>query len=398
MVFRQSSRSKISEVTCLRLFLILVILFFEFQRAYAQVEPPQIEAESAILVELSTGRVIFDKNADVTRPPASMTKMMTCVLGLENLTKRSLVRISESAAYTEDNTFYWTPGDVLQADEVMLGMMMVSDNGAAVAIAEAVAGSVADFTMLMNKRASELGCTDTHFANPNGLPNDNHYSTARDMAKIATYAMSIPDFRDIVAMRKAVIHWRSPAEKWSEAENTNELLGVYDGMTGIKTGWTRAAGGCLAASAKRGGVELVAIIMHSTDTNTRFVDARKLLDYGFSVIKMTRTINRDRAQKVVFVKDGVKATVHVRPLEDLNFPLLEGEDPKKLKVSYELPKIVSAGVKQGEILGKSELKYRGKTLASVPLIAEESVDKGFSFTSTLIGLVEPVINLVSFLV
>ena len=235
-------------VTVLQNFLIVLIIlsvfFGDMSLISAQISEPIIQADSAILIEASTGRVIYEKNADVARPPASMTKMMTCILGIENLTKRSLVQISNAAAYAEDNTFFWAPGDVIQADEIILGMMMVSDNGAAIAIAESVAGSIEDFAMLMNKRASELGCTDTHFANPNGLPNDNHYSTARDMAKIAMYGMTIPDFRDIVSMRKAVIHWRSPADKWSEAETTNELLGVYDGMTGIKTGWTRAAGGC----------------------------------------------------------------------------------------------------------------------------------------------------------
>ena len=359
----------------------------------AQAAEPIIQADSAILIEASTGRVIYEKDADVARPPASMTKMMTCILGIEYLTKRSLVQISESAAYAEDNTFYWAPGDVIQADELMLGMMMVSDNGAAVALAQSIAGSIPDFASLMNDRASDLGCTNTHFANPNGLPNDNHYSTARDMARIAMYGMSIPDFRDIVSMRKAIIHWRSPADKWSEAETTNELLSKYDGMTGIKTGWTRAAGGCLAASAMRKGIELIAIVMHSTDNQTRFDDAAKLLDYGFDTVSMTRTINRDRVEKIVFVRDGKKATVHVRPLEDLNFPLLKGEDPDKLKVSYDLPKIVDAGIKEGQILGNANLKYKGEIMASVPLVAEETVDKGFSIGSKLVGFAEPVLSI-----
>lgn len=377
----------------LRALTLIFLTMILFTSLVAAQPTPTIQADSAILIEASTGRVIFEKNADVARPPASMTKMMTCILGLENLPKRSLVKISEAAAYAEDNTFYWTPGDVIQADEIMLGMMMVSDNGAAIAIAEAVAGSVGDFAWLMNSRAAEIGCDSTHFANPNGLPNDNHYSTARDMAKIAMYGMTIPDFRDIVSMRKAVIHWRSPADKWSEAETTNDLLGVYNGMTGIKTGWTRAAGGCLAASAKRSDVELIAIVMHSTDNQTRFDDAAKLLDYGFSVVKMTQTINRDRVEKTVFVKGGEKATVHVRPREDLNFPLLEGEDPQKLKVRYDLPKIVDAEVRKGQILGTAKLEYKGQTLSSVPLIAEEAVMSGFSLSSTLISLAAPIISL-----
>ncbi|MBR1729313.1 MAG: D-alanyl-D-alanine carboxypeptidase [Selenomonadaceae bacterium] len=358
-----------------------------------KIPEPIIQADSAILIESSTGRVIFEKNADEKRPPASMTKMMTCILGLENLTKRTQVLISETAAYTEDNTFYWTPGDIIHAEDINLGMMLVSDNGAAVAIAQSISGTIPLFSRLMNHKAKLLGCTDTNFVNPNGLPNENHYSTARDMARIAMYGMTIPDFRDIVSTKKAIIRWQSPADKFAEAENTNELLDKYEGMNGIKTGWTRAAGGCLAASAIRGDTELIAIIMHSTDMDTRFDDARKLLDYGFKRVKMTKTINRDRVEKVVFVRDGERATIHVRPMKDLNFPLLDGENPKKLKVNYDLPKIVDAAIKKGDIVGNAQLKYNDKVLSSVPLIADETVNKGFSITSTLVGFMEPVIDI-----
>lgn len=354
--------------------------------AFAQTPEPTILADSAILIEASTGRVIYEKNADVARPPASMTKMMTCILAIENLTKRTLVPIPNDAIYTEDNTFNWTQGDVIQADELMLGMMLVSDNGAAVALAEAISGSVPQFAALMNERARELGCTNTNFANPNGLPNDRHYSTARDMAKIAQYGMTVPDFRDIVATKTAVIHWNAPVGKMTSAETTNELIGVYNGMTGIKTGWTMAAGGCLAASAKRNDIELIAIIMHSTDTHTRFEDATKLLDYGFGVVKMTKGIEREKIEKVVFIRDGKKATVRVKPLEDLTIPLLDGEDAKKLKLSYDLPKFADASIKKGQTLGNVELKCDGKTLGTVPLVAQDSVEKGFNIYAKIIGL------------
>lgn len=381
------------EVKILQILLAIMFLFINCTLASAQIPEPIIQADSAILIEATTGRVIYEKNADEIRPPASMTKMMTCILGLENLTKRTPVKISEEAVYTEDNTFYWAPGDVIQADELMLGMMLVSDNGAAVAIAQAISGSVTQFANIMNEKAKELGCTSTHFANPNGLPNNNHYSTARDMARIAMYGMSVPDFRDIVSMHTAIIHWQYPTDKFSEAVTTNDLIGTYDGANGIKTGWTMAAGGCLAASAARSGTELIAIIMHSTDTNTRFNDAAKLLDYGFSRVSMVKSINKDRTNRVVFVRDGTKAIIHARPQEDLIFPLLDDENVKMLKINYDLPKIVDASIRKGEVLGKAELKYNGSVLASVPLIADESVDKGFSVASKIISIVEPVMSI-----
>ena len=227
---------------------------------------PVITAASAILVEASTGRVVYEKNADEVRPPASMTKMMTCILGLENMGVRTLVTISPHAAGTEDSPLGLQTADQVDAQNLLLGMMMVSDNGAAVAVAEHIDGTVREFAARMNEKAEKLGCTDTHFVNPNGLPNASHLSTARDMAKIAMYCMKNREFRDLVGERKAAMRWESPKGRFLGMENTNELLGSYDGITGIKTGWTVAAGGCLAASARRGGVELIAIVMNSADT------------------------------------------------------------------------------------------------------------------------------------
>lgn len=359
----------------------------------AQPAEPIIQADSAILIESGTGRVIYEKNADQVRPPASMTKMMTCILGLEQLPRNTLIPLSNAAIYAEDNSFKWVPGDVIQADELLLGMMMVSDNGAAIAIAQTVSGSVPQFAAMMNEKASEIGCTATNFVNPNGLPNRNHYSTARDMAKIAMYGMKMPAFRNIVSAIEEPIHWSSPSNKVDVAITTNEMLEYYAGMNGIKTGWTNAAGGCFAGSAMRGNTEFIVIIMHSPDTQTRFDDAAKLLDYGFEVVKMTKVLNKDRVSKVLFVENGVKATIHVRPLEDLNFPLFEGEDTKKLKIVYELPKTVEAPIKKGKTLGYVRLKYDGEVVASIPMIAEETVEKGFSFFSKLVGLAAPVITI-----
>ena len=371
---------------------ILVALLLLLIPTSAAAEPI-IQADAAILIEASTGRVIYEKNADQVRPPASMTKMMTCILGLERLPKKTLIPMSDVAIYTEDNSFQWAPGDIIQADELLLGMMMVSDNGAAVAVAQTVAGTVPQFAAMMNEKAQEIGCTNTNFANPNGLPNKYHYSTARDMAKIAMYGMKMPAFRKIVAAIEEPIHWASPSNKIDVAITTNEMLEYYDGMNGIKTGWTNAAGGCFAGSAKRGNVELITIIMHSPDTQTRFDDAAKLLDYGFKRVNMLRVINKDRVRKLVFVQNGVQATVHARLLEDLSFPILDGEDTEKLRITYELPKMVEAPIQKGQILGYARLKYNGEVVASVPMVAEESVKNGFSLTSKLIGLAAPVINL-----
>ena len=244
---------------------------------------PSVLAESAILINARTGGVIFEKNADVRRAPASLTKMMTCILCLETKGLNAEFKVTQAAAATEDSYLEMKGGERLLSGELMREMMMESDNGAAVVVAQNVSGSILKFADRMNEKAKELGCKKTHFSNPHGLTAKWHYSTARDMAKIAVYCMKNQDFRNLVNHRKSVIHWHSPSNRTYKSETTNELLGKYDGANGIKTGWTNAAKGCVAASAKRGDVELIAIVMKSKDHATRFADAKKLLDYGFSV-------------------------------------------------------------------------------------------------------------------
>lgn len=355
---------------------------------------PEILADSAILVEASTGRIIYEKNADLQREPASMTKMLTCVLALENLDPLKEITMNQAAATTEDNTLNWAAGDSVSAKDMINAVMLVSENGGAIALAQAVAGNNTEFAEIMNDKAKAIGCTDSHFVNPNGLPNPNHYSTAADMARIAVYCMKNETFREIVNTRRTSIHWRYPKDKWAELNNTNELLSKYKGADGIKTGWTRAAGGCLAASAKRGEIELIAIVMHSTDQDTRFEDATSLLNYGFERVRMIGILDKDKVDRRVFVRGGKKATVRVEPLNDLNFPLMAGEDSKLLRVTYDLPKIVDAdkGIVKGKVLGEAVLRYDGKPVARVPLVACKNVDAGFSLGSLFVKIIAPFLN------
>ena len=357
-------------------------------------DEPKVLADSAILVEASTGRIIYEKNADIKREPASMTKMLTCVLALEKLDPLKEVTMNQAAVFTEDNTLSWTAGDSVSERDMITAVMLVSENGGAVALAQTIAGNEIEFAEMMNDKAKIIGCKNSHFVNPNGLPNPNHYSTAADMARIAVYCMKNPTFREIVETKRTSIHWIYPKEKWSELNNTNELLGKYKGANGIKTGWTQAAGGCLAASAKRGEIELIAIVMHSPDHDTRFDDAANLLNYGFERIRMVGAINRDNAEKRVFVRGGRKATLRVKPEKNLDFPLMAGEDSKLLKVTYDLPKIVDAdkGIEQGKVLGEAVVRYDGKPVARVPLVARDSIAAGFSFGSLFVRIIAPLLS------
>ena len=268
-----------------------VIIFSSVVQA---AEPPKISADAAILVEASTGRIIYEKNSDMEREPASMTKMLTSILALEKLNPQDEIKVSRTAIFTEDTALNWAENDSLSATDMITAVMLVSENGGAIALAQAVSGNVTQFADLMNEKAKLLDCTHSHFINPNGLPAPNHYSTAADMARIAVYCMKNSDFRKIVETRRTSIHWLTPKDKWAELNNTNELLGSYRGANGIKTGWTMAAGGCLAASAKRGDLELIAVVMHSTDSKTRFEDVTDLFNYGLSASAWLKALTRSK--------------------------------------------------------------------------------------------------------
>ena len=354
----------------------------------------KVLADSAILVEASTGRILYEKNAETERPPASMTKMLTCIVALENLKPTDTIKISRDVAFTEDVALTWGENDTLSAWDVMTALMVISENGGAVALAQTVGGSVPQFAKMMNDKAKEIGCTHSHFVNPNGLPADNHYSTASDMARIAAYGMKNENFRKLVGTQHTSIRWISPSEKFAELVTTNRLLGTYNGATGIKTGWTVAAAGCLAASAKRGDIELIAIVMHSPDSNTRFIDAADLLNYGFERIRMVNGIDKEQVEKTVFVRGGKKATLRVGVKENLTFPMMANEDPKLLKVTYDVPRVVDAGngIHEGDVLGEAVLRYDGKPVARVPLVAMKDIDGGFSIGSLFVSIASSLIG------
>lgn len=370
---------------------ILGVVLLAMNAAAHAADEPKVLADSAILVEASTGRILYEKNADVERPPASMTKMLTCVLALEKTNPLEAIPLNQEAILTEDVSLNWTTQDTVSAHDMITAVMLISENGGAVALAQAVGGSVPNFAEMMNDKAKQIGCTHSHFVNPNGLPDANHYSTAADMARIAVYCMKNDAFREIVGTRRTSIHWLTPKDKWVELNNTNELLGKYKGADGIKTGWTQAAGGCLSASAKRGEIELIAVVMHSPDPNTRFDDASNILNYGFERVRMVSGISKDHVEKKIFVRGGKQATVRAGVAEDLNFPLMAGEDPKLLKVTYEVPKIIDAdeGIDEGKVLGEAVLHYDGKPVARVPIVARESVKAGFSLGSFIVRLAAP---------
>ncbi|MDR3590037.1 MAG: D-alanyl-D-alanine carboxypeptidase [Negativicutes bacterium] len=239
--------------------------------------PPAIGAEAAVVMVANTRRVLFGQNPNSIMYPASTTKMMTLLLALERGNLDSVVTVSSHAAACEESSLGLRPGDQITLRELLFGMMIVSGNDAAEAVAEHIAGSVPAFVKLMNDRVDKLGLKNTHFSNPHGLPDPtNHYSTAYDLAQIAATGMQNPMFAKIVSTADYTVRFinRGPMQ----VSTTNKLLRSYPGANGIKTGYTEAAGDCLVAGAKRQDIQLIAVVLNDDD---RWTDVPKLLDYGF---------------------------------------------------------------------------------------------------------------------
>ena len=348
-------------------------------------EEPNITADYAILIEAATGRVIYEKNADEKAYPASTTKMLTCVLAIEKGDLDKTLSVSQRAAWTEDPYVGFQQGDMLKERDLLKALMMVSDNSSAVVLAEGIGGSVEGFAKMMNDKAKEIGLTNSHFVTPNGLPDDDHYSTARDMAKIAAYGWHNEKFREFSGTEMDTIEWVSPVNKRMVVKNSNKLLGTMPGVNGIKTGWTNAAGGCLAASAKRDGVQLIAVVLHSDDVNTRFTEAGKLLEYGFSKVKKMKSMDKSRIERTVLVSHGEGFKVTAHPQEDVKFPLLQGDSEKDYTIKISGSGVVEAPIEKGQRVGQATVYYKGKKLNSIPMVADKDVYKGNNVISILIG-------------
>ncbi len=242
---------------------------------------PEVTADAAVVLDADTGELLYDKNGDKREYPASTTKVMTSILALENGRMDRIVEVSANAADVESTRL--RAGNQARMGDLLQQMMMISDNGAATAVGESLAeGDIDYFAQKMNDKAASLGMTGTHFVNANGMPDSNHYSTAHDMALLMAYAVQNPAFLDIIGKESANIYYIRPAGRVEYCETTDELLGSYEGLLGGKTGWTQAARGCFVGAAQRDGHTLIVCVLHSSDDETRFADARALLDYGFA--------------------------------------------------------------------------------------------------------------------
>lgn len=345
---------------------ILINVFAMSIRGYAT--ELSVSAQSAIVIEKTSGRVLYSRNPDKRLPMASTTKIMTAICALESMSGNidDVVEISASAAGVEGSSMYLETGEKMTMRELLYGLMLSSGNDAAVAIAEEVSGSAEEFAKLMNQKATEIGASNTHFTNPNGLPDDDHYSTARDMARITAYGLSNPDFAEIVATKSYKIEGEGKAYP-RVLSNHNKLLGMYKGCVGVKTGFTKAAGRCLVSAAQRDGMTLVVVTLNAPND---WSDHADMLDYGFENFKYVALALADTPVSSVEINGSYAEMIPVYPERDVYFPLKEGEE---IVSETEVYPEISAPVARGERVGKISFRTDSGELESTKLISGEDV-------------------------
>lgn len=369
------------------LFSIIAIIFS--QNSSLAVEPT-IASEAAIVVEVSTGRIIYEKNSTKQMYPASTTKIMTAILTIENCNLTDMVTISESALSNIPEGYVTcglVAGEQLSVNDLLYALMLPSANDAAYVLAEHIGGSVEGFSNMMNSKAKEIGCTTTHFVNPNGIHSEDHYSTAYDLYLIANYAMKNETFRTIVATKEYTL----PAtEKYQSNDRvlktTNNLLeessnSYYKYAIGIKTGYTSKAGDCLVSEAARDGLEFITVTLNGE----RFTDTKKLFNYAYDNYTLTKIIEANSIVETIEVEKATKETKNLDVIIDKSITVINN---KSLDMSSVIPEVkyneeLVAPIKKGEIIGT--IKYKVDDIEySANLLAKNDVEKQ-TYTMYFIG-------------
>ena len=331
----------------------------------------ETSAASAILVDADSGRVLYEHNADRKMLIASTTKILTALVAIEEGDLHDTVKVSREAAYTEGSAMYLTEGETLTLETLLYGVLLCSGNDAAVAVAQHVGGSVKGFVALMNEKARELGMEHSSFANPNGLDDEQHYSTARDMAKLAQAALKNETLMRIASTRSVTIGGRTMT-------NHNKLLHYVDGCLGLKTGYTKAAGRTLVSCAEKNGQRLIAVTLQ--DGND-WADHQALYEYGFSAYPARTCAVRGQALTQASVSGGVSPTVPLIAGAGFCYPAAETE---RLTTRICLDEPLRAPVSAGKTVGAAVFCLNGTEIGRVPLVAGRTVMPKVS--SALAGL------------
>jgi len=355
---------------------VLVLMNMHIHITYAA-DPPEIKAKAAIVIDATTGKILYSKDAEQQHYPASTTKMMSLIVALENSNLEDKVVASNRSANTEGSSLSLTQGESLKMIDLLYGMMLISGNDATVAVAEHVAGSVENFAALMTKKAHDIGAMDTQFVNSSGLPDPRHYTTAHDLARIAAYGYKNPLFREIVGTKHKTIPWVGK-EFDRDLYNENRMLWLYEGGNGVKTGYTELAGRCLVSGAMRNGIQLVCVVL---DSDTMWDDSIALLNFSFPQVTPEKLFQKNDILKTISVMNGTESSVKLLTSTDVIIPVFE-EGKEQFKTVIDAPDRVNAPIIAGQKIGVLRIFYQNKEIISSDLLADVSIEKK-SFFHTL---------------
>lgn len=369
---------------CKLLAFVIIVPFLYGNTVYAEGEALTLSSPSAILMEASTGTVLFEKNPDEVRSPASITKIMTLLLTFEALEKGRIKLEDEvsTSAYAKSmggSQVFLEEGEIQTVDTLIKCIAVASGNDASVAIAEYIAGSEAEFVNQMNEKAAALGMTNTHFLDCCGLTSDSgHHTTARDVAVMSRELITrYPQIYNYTTIwMEDITHVTRQGTKNFTLSSTNKLLKQYQWTTGLKTGSTNAAKYCFSATASKEGIDLIAVVMGAPDFKIRFSEARSMLEYGFAMTRIYTDENREMLTPLK-VLGGKADEVMITPKEAFRYLDVTGADFSKIAKSYKYQETLEAPVEEGTEVGRIVYTLDQKEIGSVAIIAAQTVEKAY---------------------
>ncbi|TFJ93759.1 D-alanyl-D-alanine carboxypeptidase family protein [Lentibacillus salicampi] len=341
------------------------------------------DARSAILIERDTGEMLFDKNAHKKLPPASMTKVMTLLLIMEALDqgkieKDETIRVSERAASMGGSQIFLEAGEEMSVNDLLKGVAVASGNDASVALAERISGSEKAFVEQMNKKAEALGLENTQFQNVTGLPTENHYSTAHDMAVMSKELLKYESITNYTSIYEDYLRKGEENEFW--LVNTNKLVKSYPGVDGLKTGYTNEAKYCLTATAEKSDMRMIAVVMGADTTKERNASISGMLDYAFNHYETKNLYEKGQTITTLDMLKAEDPSIDVTASESISTIHRKGEKDKKVSTSVNLKSDIELPISKGDEVGELVIKNNGKTLSKSPLIVDYDVEEASYLT------------------
>ena len=354
----------------------VIILFLGINIVKGEEKTLAPGAKSAILIEQSTGKMLYEFNSHEKRNPASMTKIMSMLLIMEALEKKQIkmdqvVTVSANASSMGGSQILLEEGEKMKVEDLLKGVAIASGNDAVVALAETVAGSEANFVKMMNEKVKELGLSDTNFKNCHGLDEEGHYSSAYDMAYIARELIKHEKILEFSSIYDTYLRENTDRKIW--LVNTNKLVKFKSGVDGLKTGYTKDAGYCLTATMKKDNMRVIATVMGEENPSTRNSEVSSLLDYAYSQVGVKKVLPKDKVLKKLELPKA-KDTIEITPKEDVT--MLYKKSDKNMKPTYKIKvNEIKLPIKKGTIVGKLDLYNSNKKINTINLVVKDNVDK-----------------------